>query len=171
MDAHYDQVMRAREKADPAPRLYFAYSTTLDAEAFETWRGQHGYERFVLPEGRLAQAVDTAVVFDFPSRFWGGRVAGLASKPGSIVWGKVFEIAGVDWPIIQHKEGVVTGMSVEMQLSVEIDGQRCVATAFATNPARVSEEGALSQQFLEAWRRGAVAAGLPPSWIASIAAP
>ena len=46
MDAHYDQVMKAREKADPTTRLYFAYSTILDREAFLEWRAQHSYEFF-----------------------------------------------------------------------------------------------------------------------------
>ena len=36
MDAHYDQVMKARAAAAGAPtRLYFAYSTILDRAAFE----------------------------------------------------------------------------------------------------------------------------------------
>jgi len=34
MDSHYDMVMKAREKADDTPRLYFAYSTILDRCAF-----------------------------------------------------------------------------------------------------------------------------------------
>ena len=39
MDSHYDQVMKARQGADPsATRLYFAYSTILDRAAFDAWR-------------------------------------------------------------------------------------------------------------------------------------
>ena len=35
MDAHYEQVMAARQKlADGPPRAYFAYSTILDPAAF-----------------------------------------------------------------------------------------------------------------------------------------
>ena len=114
MDSHYEQVMRARQSSDGAPsRLYFAYSTILDRAAFEEWRAQHSYEFFDLPEGQLAEAVDVDLVFDFPSRWWGGRVAGLVDKPGSSIFGRLFEITGQDWPIIQHKEGAITNMCVE----------------------------------------------------------
>ena len=118
MDDHYNQVMKAREKAGTDSRLYFAYSTVLDPTAFATWKDQHGYDFFTLPEGKLGEAVDTALVFDFPSRFWGGRVAGLSAAPGSTVWGRVFEIAGKDWPIVAHKEGGVTGMAVEVPVKL-----------------------------------------------------
>src|SRR6266545_2131743 len=104
MDAHRDQVARRRaELAGSAPRLYFAYSTILDRAAFEEWRGQHGYEDFKLPAGRVAEAVDVDLVYDFPSRWWGGRVAGLSDRPGARVWGVVYEVAGADWPVLEHK--------------------------------------------------------------------
>ncbi|HTU01507.1 MAG TPA: hypothetical protein VMG58_06810, partial [Candidatus Sulfotelmatobacter sp.] len=78
MDAHYDQVMAARERLeDGPPRAYFAYSTVLDPAAFEEWRHQHGYDFFRLPSGTRAEALDLGLVYDFPSRWWGGRVAGL----------------------------------------------------------------------------------------------
>src|SRR6478609_1352036 len=106
MDSHYDQVMNARAKAsDSGTRLYFAYSTVLDRAAFEEWRTQHAYEFFDLPAGEVVEAVDLDLVYDFPSRWWGGRVAGLVDKPGSSVFGRLFEIAGADWPIVEHKEG------------------------------------------------------------------
>ena len=113
MDSHYDQVMKARAAAGQGTRLYFAYSTILDREAFLEWRGQHSYDSFDLPQGELAEALDVALAYDFPSRWWGGRVAGLVDQPGAKVFGRVFEISLQDWPIISHKEGGVTGMSVE----------------------------------------------------------
>lgn len=164
MDDHYNQVMKAREKAGTDPRLYFAYSTVLDPTAFATWKDQHGYDFFTLPEGKLGEAVDTALVFDFPSRFWGGRVAGLSPAPGSTVWGRVFEIAGKDWPIVAHKEGGVTGMAVEVPVKVSVGGEMVSAVAFTTNPNRVSTDGPVSQQFVEALLRGAQASGLPVAW-------
>ena len=109
MDAHYEQVMAARERlADGPPRAYFAYSTVLDAAAFEEWRHQHGYDFFQLPPGAPAEGLDLGLVYDFPSRWWGGRVAGLEDRPGAVVHGLLFEIAPKDWPIIQHKEGAIT---------------------------------------------------------------
>ena len=168
MDSHHDQVMKAIDAAGQGTRRYFAYSTILDRSAFLEWRSQHGYDFFDLPEGQLAEAVDTALAYDFPSRWWGGRVAGLVDSPGKSVFGRVFEIAEKDWPVIAHKEGGVTGMSVERPVKVRIDGKELEATAFATNPKRVSSEGPVSPRFIEALVRGASSAGLPAAWIASL---
>ena len=91
MDSHYDQVMKARSTAVTAEtKLYFAYSTILDRAAFVEWRGQHGYDFFDLPEGKLAEALDVDLIYDFPSRWWGGRVAGLTDAPGKSVYGRLF---------------------------------------------------------------------------------
>jgi len=169
MDAHYDQVMKAREQSsDAAERLYFGYSTVLDREAFEEWRGQHGYDFFQLPEGELAEAVDLALVYDFPSRWWGGRVAGLEDRPGSSLYGRLFKIAGKDWPVIQHKEGVVTGMSVEREVKVRAGGKELTATAFTTAPSRKSDQGPISTRFVDALERGARAAGLPEAYVGGL---
>ncbi len=166
MDSHYDQVMKARAGADPsATRLYFAYSTILDRAAFEEWRSQHSYDFFELPEGRLAEALDVDLVYDFPSRWWGGRVAGLTDANGQKVHGRLFEIRGQDWPIIQHKEGFVTSMCVERPVRVRVDGQEVEATAFVTNPRRASADGPISARFVEALVRGAQAAGLPADYV------
>lgn len=169
MDAHYDQVMNARARAGSGtPRLYFAYSTILDREAFLEWRGQHHYEFFDLPTGRLGEAQDLGLVFDFPSRWWGGRVAGLEDRPGAHVAGVVFEIAHENWPIVQHKEGAVTGMSVEREVSVRLGDEVVKATAFTTNPARARQDGPVSERFVEALVRGARAAGLPEAWVGEV---
>lgn len=171
MDNHGRMVLeaRARLKGSPA-RRYFAYSTILDPQAFAEWRDGHGYHDFALPDGELAEALDVGLVFDFPSRFWGGRVAGLADRPGASVWGRLFEIPGEDFPIIQHKEGGITGMCVERSVKCRLPGGAIVeATAFATAPARRSTEGPISPSFLSALIAGAKAAALPPAWCAGLA--
>lgn len=167
MDAHYDKVMKARAGLTAAPsRLYFAYSTVLDASALAEWKGEHGYESFSLPEGEVVQALDLELVFDFPSRWWGGRVAGLADEPGAVVFGRLFEVSGADWPILEHKEGAVTGMSIEREVRVRrADGSVVSARAFTTNPARARRDGPVSARFVEALVRGAEQAGLPATWI------
>jgi gamma-glutamylcyclotransferase len=171
MDAHHDQVMEARRTAGAGTRLYFGYSTVLDRQAFEAWRGQHGYDFFQLPTGRLGEALDLALVYDFPSRWWGGRVAGLRDAAGRSVWGQVFEIAEKDWPIVQHKEGAVTGMSVERPVRVRVQGELVDAVAFTTSPERASAEGEVSARFVEALVRGAAAAGLPAAWLEQLRQP
>jgi len=169
MDNHYQQVMKARQTLDGAPpRLYFAYSTILDRTAFLEWRTQHGYEFFDLPSGRAAEALDIDLVYDFPSRWWGGRVAGLDDRAGASVHGRLFEIAGVDWPIVQHKEGAVTGMCIERPVRVRVDGEVLEATAFTTNPQRRNLDGPVSARFVAALVRGARDAGLPAEYIARL---
>jgi hypothetical protein len=174
MDAHFDQVMRLRAdlaRREAPPRLYFAYSTVLDRTAFEAWRTEHGYGSFELPEGAVAEALDVDLIYDFPSRWWGGRVAGLADRPGASVFGRLFTVAGIDWPIVQHKEGAITGMCVERPVRVLTGGERLEATAFATSPERASLEGPVSARFVEALVRGARAAGLPGAYVARLASP
>ncbi|HZX43862.1 MAG TPA: gamma-glutamylcyclotransferase [Myxococcaceae bacterium] len=169
MDAHYEQVMAAREGlADGPPRAYFAYSTVLDPAAFEEWRHQHGYDFFQLPVGEGAEALDLGLVYDFPSRWWGGRVAGLEDRSGSVVHGLVFEVRPRDWPIVQHKEGLITHMCVEREVRVRTAAGERTATAFTTAPGRRSVDGPVSARFVEALVRGARAAGLPQAWIASL---
>jgi hypothetical protein len=149
--------------------LYFAYSTVLDREAFETWRTEHSYGFFQLPEGRVATAKGIDLVFDFPSRWWGGRVAGLVDKPGSEICGLVFEIQAVDWPIVQHKEGFVTGMCIERKVQVTVDGKVIEATAFTTAPNRANQSGEISQDFISALIRGAQQAKLPSEYMSKLA--
>lgn len=171
MDAHYGKVMHARDQIkDGGHRLYFAYSGVLDREAFETWLEEHSYQFFTLPEGHVAEAKGVDLIFDFPSRWWGGRVAGLTQKEGSSVFGRLFEIPVKDWPIVQHKEGVVTGMSMETTLRVWVDGKEFEATAFVTAPNRRSLEGPVSERYVEALVRGARASGLPLEYVASLPA-
>lgn len=168
MDAHYDQVMRARAQATPGTRLYFGYSTVLDRAALEQWKQQHGYGFFTLPSGLAAQALDVAPVFDFPSRFWAGRVLGLADAPGSTVHGLLFEVGGQDWPVIQHKEGAVTGMCIEREVRVRVNGAEVAATAFVTAPTRRSTTGPVSAAFLEALLRGFGDAALPDEYVREV---
>jgi len=168
-DSHRDQVMRAREGAAGTPtRRYFGYGTILDRDAFLEWRGQHGYDFFQLPEGKLAEALDVGLVYDFPSRWWGGRVAGLADEKGASVFGRIYEIDGADWPIIEHKEGAVTNMCVEREVRARVDGEIVIATAFTTRPERRSGDGPVSSRFVASLVRGARAAGLPDAWIERI---
>ncbi|MEY4615585.1 MAG: hypothetical protein RJB66_545 [Pseudomonadota bacterium] len=170
MDAHYSKVMKAREDVtETGTKLYFAYSGVLDREAFEQWRMEHSYHFFNLPEGKVVAAENLDLIFDFPSRWWGGRVAGLCDKTGSSVYGLLFEIPAKEWPVVQHKEGVVTGMSIERKVTVHVDGQAIEATAFTTNPQRASLVGPISENYLEALERGARSAGLPEAYVVGLA--
>lgn len=169
MDAHHDRVLAARRALAGAPsRRYFGYSTILDRAALEEWKAQHGYGFFTLPAGEVAEALDVELVFDFPSRWWGGRVAGLTDQTGASVFGRLYEVAGSDWPILQHKEGAVTGMCIEREVRVRAGGEILSATAFTTRPERTANDGPVSTRFLAALQRGAEQAGLPPEYLARL---
>src|SRR5260370_29838607 len=153
MDSHYDLVMQRRaelERQGAPPRRYFAYSTVLDHAAFEGWSAQHAYGFFQLPEGIVAEALDLDLVYDFPSRWWGGRVAGLADRPGTTVFGRLCEIAGADWPIVQHKEGLITAMCVERPGRLRAGGVRLPSTSVATPPAHSPPHRRPSPRFVAA---------------------
>lgn len=166
MDAHYTKVMKARDEiTETSNKLYFGYSGILDQVAFEQWRVEHSYNFFELPQGQLARATDVDLVFDFMSRWWGGRVAGLVEKPGASVYGLLFEIPAKNWPVVQHKEGVITGMSVERPVRVEVDGRIVEAIAFTTSPQWATLEGPISKNYIQALVRGARQSGLPEDYI------
>ena len=97
-------------------------------------------------------------------------MAGLADAPGQVTHGVLFEIAAKDWPVVQHKEGAVTGMSIERTVKVTVGGEVLEAVAFVTAPARKSSDGPVSPSFVEALVRGARSAGLPGSWVDGLAA-
>ncbi|MCK6597896.1 MAG: gamma-glutamylcyclotransferase [Bdellovibrionaceae bacterium] len=153
---------------DQGTRWYFAYSGVLDREAFEQWKEEHSYHFFQLPQGQVAEARNVDLVFDFPSRWWGGRVAGLVDQEGSSVFGLLFEIPSKDWPVVQHKEGVVTGMSIERAIKVQVNQNEIEATAFVTSPTRSSTAGPVSDVFIKALISGAKQAGLPETYISSL---
>jgi len=95
-------------------------------------------------------------------------VAGLEDRPGATVHGLLFEIAPKDWPIIQHKEGAITGMCIEREVRVRTPAGESTAVAFTTAPGRKSLDGPVSPRFVEALIRGARAAGLPEAWVGSL---
>lgn len=169
MDAHYHKVMKARDAiTEKGSKLYFAYSGVLDRIAFNQWKTEHSYNFFELPEGQIAELKDMDLIYDFPSRWWGGRVAGLTAKQGSSIFGRVFEVSAKDWPVVQHKEGVITGMSIEVPVKVWVNGKCLEALAFTTSPQRASIMGDVSSEYVEALVRGASQSGLPQDYIKSL---
>lgn len=166
MDAHYFKVMKAREDVqETGTKLYFAYSSVLDREAFEEWRQEHSYQFFNLSGGKVAKVVDQDLVFNFNSRWWGGRVASLESKKGVSVYGLLFEVPAKDWPVVQHKEGFITGMCIESPVKVEVDGKEVEAIAFITAPQRATQAGPVSPGYVKTLIRGAKDSGLPQNYI------
>ena len=92
-------------------------------------------------------------------------MAGLTKQANSKLYGVVFEISSENWPIIQHKEGAVTGMCVERAVRLRAGGREVQGIAFVTSPSRVAMDGPVSPRFVEALVRGARSAGLPPDYV------
>lgn len=170
MDAHYHKVMQARDAiTETGKKYYFAYSAgVLDRPAFEKWRKEHSYEFFDLPQGQVAEAKNIDLIFDFPSRWWGGRVAGLVDKQGASIFGRLYEISAKDWPVVQHKEGVVSGMCIERTVKVLVDGKELEAIAFTTAPEKTRTDGPISQRYVDALVQGAKQSKLPESYVSSL---
>ena len=146
-------------------RLYFAFSPFLEPVAFERWRKASAFPKLQLPEGKIAEAVDVDLLFNSPSEKWKGRIAGLTRSPGKTVLGKLYRIRAEDWSAIQDMEGARSGEFVELAIQVKVDGRQVEAIGFATNPARASTAGQVSEEYAEALARGAEAAGLPKAYV------
>jgi hypothetical protein len=130
---------------------YFCYSSALDTDALNIWKAQHGYQEFRLEGGDIVVLNGYKLVFDFLSNFWGGRVAGLekTGNPADQVHGVLFSVDPKWWSALEHKEGVRTGVSIPISVSISKAGDPIQATAFTTHPERRTESGPLSQNFLQ----------------------
>lgn len=147
-----------------ADRLYFAYSVLLDPETFALRMKEGGHATFRLPEGRVGEAQDVDIVFNFHSPKWGGRIASLVAMPGHSVFGKVLALKDSDWAIVREAEGARSGAFVELPVQVKVDGQPIAATALAAAPGRTTTSGPVSEPYANALARGAEAAGLPKAY-------
>ncbi len=147
------------ETISPTPPSSTARPSRSGAPSMVIWTSE-------LPAGKLWRRPATS---GWSSIFHpAGGAAGwrpLADAPGQRVFGKLFTLAGEDWPIVQHKEGAITGMCVEREVDVIVDGVPVKAVAFITAPGRRNLDGPVSPRFMEALERGARAAGLPEAYL------
>ena len=100
----------------------------------------------------MGEAQDVELVYDFQSRWWGGRLAGLGDKPGASVFGKVFEIAEKDGRSSSTRRALCAQhVRRQRPVRVKVGGQIVEATAFTTRPDRRSDEGPVSGRFTRRW--------------------
>jgi hypothetical protein len=152
-------VGRAHEAPAGGDFTWFVYGSSLDASAFGAWARDHGYRAPDLSRGRPARLRDFRLVFDAPSRMWGGPVASLAPSPG--------DARG----LVDHKEGAVSGLYEPFPVTLETDGGPVPAVAFRVSAARrLPADGPPSPGYLDVMLRGARASGLSPAWIARLEA-
>jgi gamma-glutamylcyclotransferase len=145
--------------------LYFAYGSVLSRRHVGEWAGEHGVDARLFARGAPALLRGYALTFDVESRFWGGRVANLREDKDGVVHGVVFEIPVPAREAVLKKEGVATGLSQEIDVTVEIDGKPVRAEAFVARPEKRTEPGPASGRLLQYLVEGAQERGLPQEWI------
>jgi cation transport regulator ChaC len=144
---------------------YFAYGSALSKRHIGEWAAEHGVDARLFARGAPAVLHGYRLVFDVESRFWGGRVANLAEDTDGVVHGVLFEIPPPAKDAVLRKEGVATGLSEEIDVSVEAEGRPVAAKAFVARPEKRGEAGPASGRLLAYLVEGAQERGLPESWV------
>ncbi len=147
---------------------YFAYGSALSKRHIGEWAAEHGVDARLFARGAPALLRGYRLVFDVESRFWGGRVADLAEDEDGLVHGVLFEIPLPAKEAVLRKEGVATGLSEEIDVSVELEGKPVAAKAFVARPEKRVEPGPASGRLLAYLVEGAQERGLPESWVAHL---
>src|SRR5258706_2988054 len=144
---------------------YFAYGSALSRRHIGEWAAEHGVDARLFARGAPAVLRGYRLVFDVESRFWGGRVANRGQDDTGEVHGALFEIPPPAKEAVLRKEGVATGLSQEIDVSVEVEGKHVPAKAFVARPEKRGEPGPASGRLLAYLIEGAQERGLPQSWI------
>jgi cation transport regulator ChaC len=147
---------------------YFAYGSALSRRHVGEWAAEHGVDARLFARSVPAVLKGYRLVFDVESRFWGGRVADLVEDRDGAVHGALFEIPEPARDAIFRKEGVPTGLSQEIDVTVESEGRALPAKAFVARPEKRGEPGPASARLLAYLVEGAQERGLPESWIAEL---
>lgn len=148
---------------------YFAYGSALSRRHIGEWAAEHGVDARLFARGAPAVLRGYRLVFDVESRFWGGLVADLIEDRDGSVHGVLFEIPPPAKEAVLRKEGVATGLSEEIDVSVELpEGKKSAAKAFVARPEKRGEPGPASGRLLAFLIEGAQERGLPESWIAEL---
>jgi cation transport regulator ChaC len=147
---------------------YFAYGSALSRRHIGEWAAEHGVDARLFARGTPAVLRGYKLVFDVESRFWGGRVANLAEDKDSAVHGVIFEIPPPARDAVLRKEGVATGLSQEIDVSVETADGSVAAKAYVARPEKKGEAGPASGRLLAYLIEGAKERGLPESWIEAL---
>jgi cation transport regulator ChaC len=144
---------------------YFAYGSALSRRHIGEWAAEHGVDARLFARGAPAVLRGYRLVFDVESRFWGGRVADLAEDEDGVVHGVLFDIPVPARDAILRKEGVATGLSQEIDVTVEAEGKKIAAKAFVAKPEKRSQPGPASGRLLAYLIEGAQERSLPQSWV------
>jgi cation transport regulator ChaC len=145
---------------------YFAYGSALSTRHIGEWAAEHGVDPRLFARGIPAVLRGYRLVFDVESRFWGGRVANLAEEKDAEVHGVLFEIPPAAEEAVLRKEGVATGLSQELDVTVQTGEGPVAAKAFVARPEKRGAPGPASARLLGYLVEGARERGLPERWVA-----
>ena len=145
---------------------YFAYGSVLSKRHVGEWASEHGVDAGLFAAGVPAVLRGYSLVFDVESRFWGGRVANLREDSQGEVHGVLFEIPVPARDAVLRKEGVPTGLSQEIDVTVSAGGKDDLpAKAFVARPEKRGEPGPPSGRLIGYLLEGAQERGLPAAWL------
>jgi gamma-glutamylcyclotransferase len=147
---------------------YFAYGSALSKRHIGEWAAEHGVDARLFARGVPAVLRGYKLIFDVESRFWGGRVANLTAADGGVVHGALFEIPVPARDAVFRKEGVPTGLSEEIDVTVESADGPVAAKAFVARAEKRTGPGAASGRLLAYLIEGAQERGLPEEWISEL---
>ena len=147
---------------------YFAYGSVLSKRHVGEWAAEHGVDARLFARGAPAVLKGYSLVFDVESRFWGGRVANLREDAAGEVHGVLFDIPLPAKDAVLRKEGVPTGLSQELDVSVFVDGADVPAKAFIARPEKRGQAGPPSGRLIAYLVEGAQERGLPEAWLAQL---
>lgn len=149
---------------------YFAYGSVLSKRHVGEWAAEHGVDARLFARGVPAVLKGYSLVFDVESRFWGGRVANLRADDAGEVHGVLFEIPVPAKDAVLRKEGVATGLSQELDVTVTAEGKEVPAKAFVARPEKRGEAGPPSGRLIAYLVEGAQERGLPQPWLEQLRA-
>jgi cation transport regulator ChaC len=144
---------------------YFAYGSALSKRHIGEWAAEHGVDARLFAHGAPAVLRGYRLVFDVESRFWAGNVANLAADKNGTVHGVLFEIPLPAKDAVLRKEGVSTGLSEEIDATVEVGGKPVATKVFVARAEKRGEPGPASGRLMAYLIEGAQERGLPESWI------
>jgi hypothetical protein len=143
---------------------YFAYGPVLSKRYLGESSASQGVDPRLFQQGRPALLKGYSLVFDVENRYWGGLVANLKADEHGAVHGVLFEIMPMAKDAVLRMEGVVKGLSQDLDVTVEVEGKAIAAKAFVARPDKRVEAGPASGRLLGYLVEGARERGLPEAW-------
>src|SRR5207249_1947171 len=161
-------IFSAPQPQAPGDFDWFVYGSSLDADAFRAWCGEHGYRLPDLSRAEPAHLPGWRLAFNVRSNFWGGVVASVVEDSGSSVEGLRIPLPAGALGMVRHKEGVVSGLYEERRARVVGATGGREAILYVAAPTRTVPEERPAERFLETLIKGAREHGLSAEWITKL---